>query len=292
MQREPIVTDPTIPSAAFRKHPRISLVWVVPLVALLAAGWLGYRALAERGTLVEITFESAEGLEASKTKIKHHDIELGTVESLTPSADLSSVTVEARMNRFAKDHLLKGTRFWVVRPRLSLEGVSGLGTLISGSYIEMDPGGGVPARHFAGLEEPPVVTTGVSGTKFTLYAARIGSVGQGSPVTYRGIRVGEILGYQLSDANGSATVQIFIRSPHDKLVREGTRFWNASGISLDVGSEGVRLRTESVEAVLGGGIAFEVPTGGEPGPLAKPLCEIACNSDPLRGAFRVQNRPL
>ena len=126
------MSEAGLPTASQIRH-RFSLVWLVPIVAIAVAGWLGYRALVERGTVVEITLRSAEGLEAGKTKMKHRDIELGTVEAITPSPDLSSVTVEARMNNYAKPHLVAGTRFWVVRPRLSLEGVSGLNALISGS---------------------------------------------------------------------------------------------------------------------------------------------------------------
>src|SRR5882757_6559407 len=150
MPRAQTMSETSLPTAS-QVRRRIALVWLVPIVAIVAAGWLGYRALIERGTTIEITLRSAEGLEAGKTKMKHRDIELGTVEAITPSPDLSSVTVTARMNGYAKPNLVEGTRFWVVRPHLSLEGVSGLNALISGSYVEMDPGGGKPARHFVGL---------------------------------------------------------------------------------------------------------------------------------------------
>src|SRR5258706_5861970 len=278
MPRAQTMSDASLPSASLKRH-RISLVWLVPIVAIGAASWLGYRALAERGTVIEITLRSAEGLEAGKTKMKHRDIELGTVEAITPSPDLSSVTVGARMNGHAKPHLVAGTRFWVVRPRLSLEGVSGLNALISGSYIEMDPGKGKPARHFVGLEDPPVVSADVPGTSFVLHTQRFGSISAGAPVSYHGIKVGEILGYQLSDSNGRATVRVFVRAPHDKLVHDGTRFWNSSGISVAVGSEGVKIRSESIEAILAGGISFDVPQGGNPGAIAKPLSDFTLYDD-------------
>src|ERR1700760_4620819 len=125
MPRAQTMSEANLPSASRVRH-RISLVWLVPVVAIVAAGWLGYRALIERGTLIEISLRSAEGLEAGKNKLKHRDIELGTVQAITPKPDLSLVTVEARMNGYATSHLVEGTRFWVVRPRLSLEGISGL----------------------------------------------------------------------------------------------------------------------------------------------------------------------
>jgi paraquat-inducible protein B len=272
------MAEARLPIASQIRH-RFSLVWLVPIVAIAVASWLGYRALAERGTSIEITLRSAEGLEAGKTKMKHRDIELGTVEAITPSPDLSSVTVRARMNGYAKAHLVAGTRFWVVRPRLSLEGVSGLNTLISGSYIEMDPGAGKPIRHFVGLEDPPVVSADVPGTSFVLHAQRLDSVGAGAPVSYHGIKVGEVLGYRLSDSDGRATVRVFVRAPHDKLVHDGTRFWNSSGISVAVGSDGVKIQTESIEAVLAGGVSFDVPRGGDAGAIAKSLSDFTLYDD-------------
>ena len=279
--------------AAYERH-RLPIVWLVPIIAILAAGWLGYRTLSERGPLIYITLQNAEGIEVGKTKIEHENLELGVVDAMTPSADLSSVTVEARMNRYAEPHLATGTRFWVVRPRLSAEGISGLGTLISGSYIEMEPGPGEPARHFTALDDPPVVRADVPGTTYVLHGSRLGSISQGSPVSYHGIKVGEVLGYELSDEDGSATVQVFVRAPHDRLVHEGTRFWNASGISVDLDSEGLRFETESIQAILAGGVAFDVPAGGELGPPAKPSAVFALygNEGQARDALFIQKIPF
>jgi paraquat-inducible protein B len=264
------MSDQELPSASIRVRRRLSIIWIVPIVALLATAWLGIRALSDRGTVVEITMRSAEGLEAGKSTIKHHNITLGTVEAIVPSADLASVTIEARMNRFAKPFLCAGTRFWVVRPHFSLQGVSGLGTLISGSYLEMDPGTGRSTRKFQALEDPPVVTADVPGTTFILHTRKLSSINQGAPITFHGLRVGEVLGYSLSDVDGSATIKAFVRAPHDQLVHDGSRFWNASGISVEVAGDGLRLQTDSLESVLGGGISFDVPLGGDPGPIAKP----------------------
>lgn len=279
---------------AVHERHRFPLVWLVPLVAVLAAGWLGYRTLSERGPLIAITLQSADGVEVGKTKVKHREIELGVVESMEPSSDLNSVTIEVRMNRYAEPHLTKGTRFWVVRPRLSAEGISGLGTLISGAYIEMEPGPGEHTSHFVALEDPPVVSADVPGTKYELHARRLGSISQGAPVSFHGVRVGEVLGYQLSDDDGSATVQVFVRAPHDRLVHEGTRFWNASGVTVEVGSEGLRLATESVEAILAGGVAFDVPRGGELGASAKPgsIFTLYGDEDKARDALFTRKIPF
>ncbi len=281
------MVEAIIPTRAVQERHRFSLVWLVPVVALVAAGWLGYRTLSQRGPMIAIMLQTASGLEAGKTQVRHNQIELGIVESLEPSADLSHVTIHVRMNRFAEGHLNAGTRFWVVRPRLSAGGISGLDTLISGAYVEMEPGTGVSTHEFTALEDPPVVRAGVPGTEYVLQGQRLGSVSQGAPVTFHGISVGEVLGYTLSDRDGSATVRIFVRAPHDQLVHEGTRFWNASGMSLQLGSDGLRLHTESLQSILAGGVSFDVPQGGEPGAVAEPMAPFSLynNSDEARDAL-------
>ena len=288
------MTDPLPPHRAFHERSRFSLIWLVPLVAIIAAGWLGYRAMAERGPLISITMQSAEGIEVGKTKIKHRDIELGTVEAMAPSEDLTSVRVEARMNRYAKSHLNKNTRFWVVRPRFSAEGVSGLNTLISGSYIEIEPGAGEPTRHFVALEDPPVISTDVPGTEYVLHSFHLGSISQGAPVSFHGIKVGQVLGYQLSDEDGSATVKIFVRAPHDRLVHQGTRFWNASGVAVELNSDGMKVQAESLQSILSGGVAFDVPQGGEAGQAADPSAEFTlyASEDRARDALYTRKIPF
>ena len=267
------------PHQATHERHRLPLVWLVPIVAIFAAGWLGYRTLSERGPVIAITLQSADGIEAGKTRIRHKQVELGVVSDMEPNADLSLVTVHVQMNRYADGHLNTGTRFWVVRPRLSAEGISGLGTLISGAYMEMEPGPGTPTRRFVAQEDPPVVNADVPGTEYVLHAQRLGSIGHGAPVSFHGIKVGEVLGTTLSDDDGSGTVRVFVRAPHDRLVHEGTRFWNASGVSVELGADGLRLQTDSLQAILAGGVTFDVPQGGEPGGRANPSSAFTLYSD-------------
>lgn len=271
---------------------RFSLIWILPIVAALASGWLGWRSWHARGPTITLTFLSAEGLEAGKTKIKHKDTDLGQVESVEPTADLSHVIVTARMARVAAAHLTEGTRFWIVRPRLSAEGVSGLGTLISGAYIELDPGPGDITSDFTGLEEPPIVRADEPGRTYSLHAIQLGSVSQGAPVYFRGIKVGEVLGYDLSDEDGSATVRIFVRAPHDQLVHTGTRFWNASGVSVSTGGDGLKFEIESIQSLLSGGVAFEVPTGAETGPVAGPNVPFVLYPDSTSARDAVYTRKV
>jgi paraquat-inducible protein B len=275
---------------AFTERHRISLVWIVPLVAIIVAGWLGFRALADRGPLIELTMRTANGVEVDKTVVRHNQIELGSVTAMKPSSDLTHVTLSIRMNHFAKDLLNADTKFWVVRPRATLQGISGLNTLVSGSYIEMQPGQGAPARHFTALEDPPVVTADVPGTEYLLDGQTLGSITQGAPVSYHGITVGEVMGYTLSERDGSVAVRVFVHAPHDKLVMEGTHFWNASGVTADLTSEGVHVSMESVLSVLGGGVAFDVPPGIVRGDAAAAETHFVLYGDELQARNSLYTR--
>ena len=259
---EPDLSD--LPQAEIQTKKQISIVWLIPLVAVLIGGWLAYKGLSERGPMVSITFESAEGLEAGKTQVKYKDVKIGEVETIRFNADLSRVIVRAELFKEATPFLTENTRFWVVRPRVTASGVSGLGTLFSGAYIEMDPGmEGGPARRFKGLEIPPIVTTGVPGREFLLQANSLGSLDNGAPVYYRQIKVGQVIGYDLAKDGRSLTIKIFINAPHDKLVRANTRFWNASGFDLKMDAGGIKLNTQSLVSIMMGGIAFDTPTSLE-----------------------------
>jgi paraquat-inducible protein B len=256
----PAVPPPPPPAAEVRRSRGLSLVWLVPLVAAVLAGWLAWTTWANQGTTIRITFETAEGLEAGATKVKYREVDIGTVELVQIGADLERVVVTARMVKGSEAFLTSGTRYWIVRPRVGTGGVSGLGTLVSGAYIGVDPGPGEPAREFAGLEEPPPIRSDVPGKRFTLRADRLGSVSRGAPIYYRGIEVGQVLGYDLLDGNSDALrISVFVRDPYDDLVHRETRFWNASGVSLGTGGGGLQVRLASVQALLVGGLEFETP---------------------------------
>lgn len=257
-----------IPDVEVETRRRISVVWIIPVVAALIGAWLAYVTISEKGPTITISFETAEGLEAGKTKLKYKDVEMGTVESIVVSDDLSAVIVTASLNKSAEPHLTESTRFWVVRPRLGTRGISGLGTLVSGAFIEIDPGkGGKSKRSFKGLEDPPVVKANTPGREFVLVADNLGSYDRGSPVYYRGIEVGEVLDHELAQDKRNIIVRIFIHAPHHRLVRPGSRFWNVSGIRVSLDANGMSIQTQSIQSLLLGGIAFETPGGvaaGEP----------------------------
>ncbi len=252
---------PILPEVALPQRSRLSPVWALPIIAALIAGWLGWRWWTERGPEIVITFQTGEGLEAGRTRIKHKNVDLGTIETVRLSDDLSAVVATARMDRAAVRHLRQGTRFWAVRPRLGLTGISGLSTVVSGTYVEMEPGGGDARHAFDALDEPPVIRSGEPGRGFTLKAQQLGSLGQGSPVYFRGVQVGEIMGYTLSPSDRAVSVAIFVRAPYDGLVRETTRFWHSSGIQVTAGAEGFKLQTESLRTLALGGVVLDTPPG-------------------------------
>ena len=260
----------SVPEAEVSTHKRrISIVWLVPLVAVLIGGWLVYKAVSEKGPTVTIVFKSAEGLEAGKTKIKYKDVELGKISSIKLADDLSHVIVTAEMAKQAEKFISQNTRFWVVRARIAAGSVSGLGTLFSGAYIGMDPGKpGEPKLHFTGLDIPPVVTTDLPGRHFILRATNLGSLDIGVPVYYRRIKVGQVVSYRLDENGQAVTIKVFIHAPQHKLVRKNTRFWNASGFNLVADAEGIRVNTESLVSLMIGGIAFDLPAGAEPAAAA------------------------
>lgn len=255
------LVPPKEPAATVRRS-RISLIWLIPLVAAVIAAWLGWRTVSQQGSVVTLSFRGADGLTAGQTRVRHKAVELGQVETIRLSDDMSHVIVTVRMRREVEPYLTEKARFWVVRPRISSGSLAGIETLVSGSYIEMDPGGrdGDRRLEFTGLEQPPGVRTGEPGRTFTVKAQRLGSLGPGAPVFYRDITVGEVLGYDIGDGTGPVTVQVFIRAPYDGFVRHGTHFWNASGLSVQIGGEGVHVEVASLQAVLSGGVAFDSPS--------------------------------
>jgi len=254
-----------VPEAEVKSSRGISIVWLVPLVAAAIGIWLAYTTLQERGPTITITFDNAEGLEAGKTKVKYKDVEVGTVENVRLSDDLKHILVTAEMVKDAESYMTEGTRFWVVSPRLGAGGVSGLGTLLSGVYIGVDPRPGAAASEFVGLAEPPLITSDTPGRHYTLRATTRGSISRGSSVYFRGIEVGQVVDYTLAADNQSLDIQVFIRAPHDQLVQDDSRFWNASGIRVSMSANGVQVATESVQSLLAGGIAFDTPMSATPG---------------------------
>lgn len=250
---------------------RFSWIWLVPLVAAMIGGWLFVRAILQQGPEVTILFKSGEGIEANKTRIRYKEVEVGRVQSVQIGSDRSQVVVQAELNRDMMPHLNNKTHFWVVRPKLSGGEISGLGTLFSGAYIGMDPGDGTEtSRHFMGLDEAPIVKTYDPGREFVIQAQDLGSLDVGSPVLFKGVKVGHIISHTWAKDGSSVDIQIFVHRPYDQFVHQNTHFWNASGIRISAGANGFEVELASVTSLLVGGIAFDTVDTAPPEPLAGP----------------------
>jgi paraquat-inducible protein B len=254
-------TAPVLARADTRRSRRIPVIWLIPIIAIAIGGWLAWDTLSRQGPTITVTFETAEGLQAGQSQLKFRDIVLGTVKRLDLSGDHSHVVVTIATTRQAEPLLNDRTVFWVVKPRLFAGNLSGLDTLLSGSYVRMLPAAeaGKSERTFTGREDPPVLQANVPGHTFSLRANRLGSISVGSPVFFRDLDVGEILGWDIADMARSVTIHAFVRAPYDRYVTNDTRFWNASGVSVKLGGTGVELQLESLRALLLGGIAFATP---------------------------------
>ena len=251
----------TVPHATTHRSRRVSIIWIVPLVAVAIGAWLAWDTLSKEGPTIKVTFDSGEGLQAGQSQLKYKDIVFGTVKSLTLTPDKTHVVVTIATTHEAKPLLTEGTQFWVVKPRFFAGNISGIETLLSGSYVGMLPveKGGKSQHEFAGREDPPVLATYVPGRTFLLKSKRIGSVSVGSPIYFRDLNVGEVLGWDIADMAEYVTIHAFVRAPYDSYVNDETRFWNASGLSVKLAGAGVEVQMESLKALLLGGVAFETP---------------------------------
>ena len=253
------------------RRRRLSLVWGIPLITALIGGWLAWDTYAKRGPTVFITFQTAEGLQSGQSHVRHKDVDMGLVTGIELTPDRSRVQIKVEMRREATPLLTEGTQFWVVKPRFFAGSVSGLETLVSGAYVELSPApndNGAPKREFVGLENPPVLQSDVPGRTFLLRADRIGSISLGSPIYYRDLNVGEVLGWDIGDMARSVTLHAFVRAPFDQYVHENSRFWNASGVSVKLGADGVQVQLESLRTILLGGVDFDTPEVAPSAPVS------------------------
>ncbi len=246
-----------VPEPQIESHRRgVRLVWIVPIAAAIVGMTLLIDNWRERGPEVSITFQSGEGLEVGKTLVKYRDVTIGRVSRIVLSDDRTQVEVTADLVKSAADLAVEGSMFWVVRPRIGVGWASGLGTLLSGAYIGVESGRGGSRTHFTGLEVPPPLVHAAQGRRIVLGATDLGSLSIGAPVYYRHYQVGQIIDEHLEQAAG-ARVVLFVDAPNDRFVSPTTRFWNASGVDLNLSADGLKLRTQSVASVVAGGIAFD-----------------------------------
>jgi len=243
------------------RRTRISVVWIIPLLAAVVAIGIAVQRILSEGPTVTIIFKAAEGIEPGKTVVRYKDVNIGQVTAVRLTPDHSRVEVTAKMAKSAAGLMVEDARFWVVEPRVTLSGVSGLGTLLSGNYIGLATGKSTrKQRTFTGLDVPPIVTGGQPGRQFVLKADNLGSLGVGSPVYYRRLQAGQIVAYELANDGKTIELKVFVNAPYDQYVHAGTRFWNASGIDVSMGAGGVDVRMQSLVSLIAGGVAFETPS--------------------------------
>mgnify|MGYP003635006387 FL=1 len=263
------INDQELNKAKISHQTRLSPIWVVPIVAIAIGLWLVYDNYASRGTQVTLTMESAEGIEAGNTLIRSRNVEVGRVQSVRLSDDLSHAVLTARIQPEVEDLLREDTRFWVVKPRIGREGISGLGTVLSGAYIQLEPGTeAAPRREFPVSDIPPVAPAGQAGLRLSLTSQLGNSLRVGDPVSYQGYTVGRIEENSFEPESRTMQHQLFIEEPYTDLVTDSTRFWTSSGVDFRLDADGVRVNVESLEALLGGGVTFGVP---EDLPMGQPV---------------------
>ncbi|WP_313109146.1 PqiB family protein [Stutzerimonas nitrititolerans] len=254
-----------------QRRARVSLVWLVPIAAALVGFSMVVQNWLSAGPQITVSFETAEGLEANKTQVKYKNVVIGQVTEINLSEDHTRVIATIELDQHAEPFTREDTKFWVVRPRIGASGVSGVDTLLSGAFIGADAGRAEETRReFVGLEAPPPVTFGVKGKQFTLHTDDLGSLGIGSPLYFRRLQVGQVISFGLADDGKGVQVQVFVNAPYDNFVTDDTRFWNASGVDVSVAADGLTVNTESLSAILAGGIAFRAPNYS---PDARPAAE-------------------
>lgn len=248
---------PPAPVLGQNSHWSGLLVWLVPLIAALVGLGLAVRSYMSAGPEITISFHTAEGLVAGQTEVKYKEVVVGRVTAIELDDHYAKVIVTVKLSKSAEPLAVDNTRFWVVRPRADLGGISGIGTLLSGAYVGVDVGDSTKARrHFIGEEVPPPVTSDREGTRYVIESDDLGSLSIGSPLYYRHIPVGRVVGFNLRDDGRGVVIQVFVDAPYDRFVTEDARFWNASGVDITVGAGGLKLNTQSLLTLIAGGIAF------------------------------------
>ncbi len=280
----------TTAQAEIRKGNSFNPIWLIPIIAVVLGVWMLVHSWMTEGPEIQITFNTAAGLEAGKTKIKYRNVMMGLVQEVILADDLEGVIAKIKLERQALPLLHEDTRFWVVTAQVGLSNVSGLDTLLSGAYIQLAPGTGeIGEKKFTGLESPPLTPTGAPGLRLKLSAEQAGSVSPGDSVIYEGYKAGRVESMDFDPESRKVSYVIFIDAPFDQLIDDSVRFYNISGISISAGSEGVKISTGSMDTILLGGITFGTPPNMPRGEPVKQNTEFklfdskkAANDNPFR----------
>jgi paraquat-inducible protein B len=248
-----------LPQAKIKKQSGISLVWIVPLIAAVVAGWLVFKNIRQMGSIISIQFSDGDEIQPNQTTLRYRGVRVGEVRSVALSKDSQHVEVQARLDRSAENLARDGSIFWIVRPEVGAGGLHGLETIVSGPYIQVQPGSGKEQKKFVGAEEPPVLQTSKSGLEIILTTPQLGALTVGSPIYYRGLEVGSVRYFVLGEDSTAVNVHILIETNFASLVRTDSKFWNAGGINVDLKLFGINISAESFKSLVIGGIAFATP---------------------------------
>jgi paraquat-inducible protein B len=253
------LTHSRLPSAVIKKGRLTWLLWLVPLGAACLCAWFAWQDVISTGPTIRMYFENADGVEVKNTEVKFRGANVGEVTGITLTKDGQHVMVTAQLDRSARNLAQAGSVFWIVRPELKVGSISGLRTIISGEYIAVKPGDGLATNSFNGVESEPVSSQPGS-LEINLIATRLGSVEEQTPVSYRGIQVGEVLNYQLGGDGREVVIRACIWKEYAPLVRTESKFWNAGELSLHAGLfRGIEISADSPRAIISGGIEFATP---------------------------------
>lgn len=253
------MTNDLAEQALVKRKGKVSVVWLLPLITLVIGAGLLFHAWQNRGVQIQIQFLTAEGLEANKTKVRYRSVEVGKVNGISFTDDNQSVIANVEINRSMMKLLNQDTAFWIVRPRIGSEGVSGISTIFSGAYIQLEPGASAQsAENFVGLESPPLTSPTTDGVHLTLMSDKGGDTAVGNPVMYRGYKVGVVESTDFDPVTRKVKYGVFIQAPYNSLVTTNTVFWNAGGMSISTSTSGIAVDLPSMESLIAGGIEFDV----------------------------------
>lgn len=251
--------DSHFPHAGLKSSWLTRLIWLLPLLAAGFVAWIVYENVIGAGPTIHVFFEDAAGLEPGNSAVKFRGATVGRVNAIQITPDHKGVNVELKIDKSASEITRGGTEFWIVKPELSAGGIRGLRTIVSGSFIGVRPGRGEEKTQFQGVPEPAVVEQRNNGIEFQLLSATVGNARQGTPILFRGIQVGEVANCKLGPKSQLIQITIDVRKEYAPLVRLNSKFWNAGGINLDVGLNGLDISAESFKSLVGGAIQFATP---------------------------------
>ena len=255
--------QPPAPARVKKTNVFTSVVWIIPLIALITGGWLLMKEIRNTGPKITLLLDSAEGIEVNNTVIKILNVDVGRVTKIKLREDQKGVEITAQLSADAKSLMRKDTQFWVVKPRIDQSGVTGLGTLLSGSYIAFTPGKSEEEQFVFEVQDiPPIAAIGQSGLRLKLAGSNDRILGAGSPVLYENFMVGQIESARFDPGGRTVHYTVFIQSPNDKLVKSSSRFWLDSGINVQTGGNGIQVNSPPLAALLSGAIAFDSPEHG------------------------------